>query len=256
MNEIPDRHIFFEESGDSFDLRGLLLKFFGYWKIFAFSLLFFLGVAYVYNRFSQPLYPVKASLYIEEDKRLANNSLLQELNLFDLPTNLENEMEVLKSNSLVSQVVDSLQLNVRYYKETESGRIELFGSESPINCHLVNAGVGFESGTFEVRILDDLHFEISGPELNSKGQVEVFRFGNAVKFSEGSMIIDKKEIYRGKFHNESLSVELNNPVLYSEDLISRLVIKPVNVRASIIEISLQTATPQRGVDILNAVESQ
>ena len=56
--------------------------------------------------------------------------------LFGIPNNAENEVEILKSRSVVSAVVNSLKLNVTIYRNGVIKKTELF-DEAPFDVSVI-----------------------------------------------------------------------------------------------------------------------
>ena len=112
----------FNKEEESFDLKELVLKYLPYWPWFLVTTLLCIGVGYAYIRYTPVFYQSVAKIKFvdtsfEED--VANKDMaVRSSNI-----NLENEIEVIKSYRLLSQVVNDLNLNVAYYEE---GRVKLW----------------------------------------------------------------------------------------------------------------------------------
>src|SRR5690625_6193543 len=74
--------------------------------------------AYAYLRYTLPVYQSTAKLLIEDDKKsgsgTADLAAFSDLAIFSRISNLQNEIEWLKSYSLVEKVVEELDLQKRY----------------------------------------------------------------------------------------------------------------------------------------------
>src|SRR3954463_7144258 len=100
-----------EESRDNNLLRSLLLKYFSYWPLFM-ALLILCGLgALLYLKFKVPVYDIKATIIIkDEQKGLDDSRIIQSLNAFNSKEIVENEIEVIKSQTLAQEVVNNLTL--------------------------------------------------------------------------------------------------------------------------------------------------
>ena len=86
----------------------------------------------MYLLYQPPVYKVKASLLIKDEKKgISGESLMKEMDLFTPSKVVENEMEILKSYTLMDRVVKNLGLDVRYYYPTNTFNKEIY-DESPI----------------------------------------------------------------------------------------------------------------------------
>src|SRR5690606_32445301 len=117
------------------DFKRILGSLLSKWYWFAISLLITLSAGYLYLRYTVPVFSVN-SLILIEDKSKGVGNLVSSLNAggesaSGNKTNLFNEMFVLNSQDLVSTVVDSLGLNVRYFAKGRVREDELYKT-SPV----------------------------------------------------------------------------------------------------------------------------
>lgn len=107
-----------EES--SFNLYQILFKYLVYWPWFVASVLICLVLAFVYLRYQAPVYNVTASVLIKEQdarsRAMSANSgaleALQSMGGFSMTNNFDNEVEILKSRTLIKKVVTHLGLYI------------------------------------------------------------------------------------------------------------------------------------------------
>jgi tyrosine-protein kinase Etk/Wzc len=90
------------------------------YKLFIAGIIVALGLAYIINRNSIPVYKISASVLIKEDKSQsggsdANNYLNS--GLFRISQNFQNELWVLKSSPVIEQTVKNLDLSVSYFRK-------------------------------------------------------------------------------------------------------------------------------------------
>ena len=98
----------------------LAIKYLPYWPFFV--VLFFLSLvlAFVYLQYTVPVYESSASILIKDEKKGQEDSKMEELlNLFNTKTIVENELEILRSNEVITDVVIQMRLYAPIY--TESG---------------------------------------------------------------------------------------------------------------------------------------
>src|SRR4051794_12087817 len=100
-----------EQSQDNNLLRSLLLKYFSYWPLFLALIILCGSGAILYLKFKVPVYDVKATIIIkDEQKGIDDARILQSLNAFSSKEIVENEIEIIKSQTLAREVVKSLYL--------------------------------------------------------------------------------------------------------------------------------------------------
>src|ERR1700735_4090410 len=92
-------------------LKIIFFRFIPYWPIFTITVLLSLIVAYYYFHYQTPIYQAKSTILLKEDKESESQSnILDALNVFSSKKIVENELEVLKSRALMSQVVTDIGL--------------------------------------------------------------------------------------------------------------------------------------------------
>jgi tyrosine-protein kinase Etk/Wzc len=125
----------------SFDFKTIYTIIILHWKWFVLSILFCLGTAYVYLRYTTPIYKASAKLLIKDDENqrrpYARNMLANAANLgiMSNSTGIDNEMEVLKSSTISEEAVKDMKLYVTYYIK---GRVKsrLVYKIQPINVDI------------------------------------------------------------------------------------------------------------------------
>src|SRR6267142_2421335 len=89
----------------------VVFRYLPYWPLFLSAVIFTLLVGFIYLRFKTPLYEVTASILIKDEKRGLDDSKVEDaLNLFGEKKIIENEIEVIRSRSIISQIVTRLNL--------------------------------------------------------------------------------------------------------------------------------------------------
>lgn len=118
--------------------KELIFKYLIFLPLFIISVGISLSVAHIYLRYQIPYYSSGISLLVKDDKGSrgsSNADALDEIVLFKPKTNLINEIEILKSATLMERVVRALNLNKLYsiegnFKRTETYNNRIFDYES------------------------------------------------------------------------------------------------------------------------------
>jgi len=74
--------------------------FLAYWPLFVLFLSLSLSATFLYLRYANPTYQASAKILIKDDSKTGfgpKNSMISQLDLFGSKTNVENEMEVVRS---------------------------------------------------------------------------------------------------------------------------------------------------------------
>src|ERR1700761_4434928 len=105
--------------GDEVNLQEVLFKYLRHWKWFVLSLIIFLGLGFLYIKISTPLYQIETDLLIKQDKSAANgggDDILKSLDLFSSNKIIDNEVQILKSYTLMEKIMKTLGLEVSYFQ--------------------------------------------------------------------------------------------------------------------------------------------
>ena len=102
----------FQNDEDSFDFVQEFFKYFFFWKYFLLSFLVCCSIAYLVNRYTTKIYTTSAKIQIL-DKKQNNLEMPSAEDLFSSSKiNLENEIEIIKSTSILEEVIKNLNLNL------------------------------------------------------------------------------------------------------------------------------------------------
>lgn len=87
---------------------------------FIVTVIVFTAAAFLFNKFSTALYKNQTTLLLKESERnnfLSSQNVMQGFGLFSGNDNIENELGIITSYSLVNEVVNSLNLETSFYQE-------------------------------------------------------------------------------------------------------------------------------------------
>lgn len=99
------------EETEEISLADLFYKYLAYWPYFLLLVLISMSGAWFYLRYTLPVYKTTATLLIKDDKNATPGKDLQDaFDMFGSKKNVENEVEVLQSKTLMQEVVKNLHL--------------------------------------------------------------------------------------------------------------------------------------------------
>ena len=245
---------------EEIDLRELIFSYLSYWPwIITSVFLCFVG-AWLYLYFTPPVYRVSGSIIIKDEKKEGNVGTaigLENLGLGGMITasqNMDNEMEVLCSKSLLKKVVNDLELYITYKNEDEVPAKELYKS-SPVIVSLTpqEADKLSESVLIDMKFspVDGLEVKVNvGDSLYSRNfnqlpavlPTDVGTFGFMINdsFQAG----ERKEV-------SHVSAVISQPMKVAKGYLNALTIKPTSKTTSVAIISLENTNSRRGRDFIN-----
>ncbi len=158
---------------DTIDIKKIISRLINNWPLFAISVVVCLGAAIFYAKYSSPDWHVSSKILVEDQKNGPSAALGGSLNsdissLFNVKSSADNEVQILKSRSLMTAVVKQMQLNVRTYNESGLKSVETF-DDAPFSVVLFYKADTVLFRKYEVKIIDNYNYELT----NSKDEVDV-----------------------------------------------------------------------------------
>jgi tyrosine-protein kinase Etk/Wzc len=123
------------EDEDSIDKKKLIFKFLYNWHWFVLSIIFAGSVAFLYNRYTTPVYDINTMLLIKQPKTGASNianipgsGIFQDFGMLSGLRNINNQMVILSSTPLVRRTLQELGFEVSYYSMSRIAVFEAYKS--------------------------------------------------------------------------------------------------------------------------------
>ena len=233
------------------DLNEIIKSYTRHTKWFIISVIIAIIFAFLYIRYATPEYAVKAKIHILEDKNSGSElSAFSDLGLLGGgKNNVEDEIEIFNSRTNFIEVSEKLKLNLTI---TELGNVknsEVY-SNRPINISFLESDSIINRATLDFFI--DLNSESTfGYSLESDGAVKMFSFGENIPTEAGDIVITPNLKYLKNYTNQKFQVSLRPIVAVAETYQKKVVAIPAMEFSNIINLSLNTAIKQKGIDILN-----
>jgi hypothetical protein len=106
-----------EDKGDMVSVMELIALFLRHWYWIVVGIVLAMGGAYLYLRYTTPIYKVSSSVVLKEEGRKGSSAMpgtLEELAMMGSVSNVENELYILKSRSMIRSVINRLDLHTSY----------------------------------------------------------------------------------------------------------------------------------------------
>ena len=238
------------------DVKKWMYKIISYWWLFLLSLSFFIVLTYLYLRYVEYEYETVGSLLIKTAQATGLSEekiLLQESGLFGSGKMMTNEIEILKSKSLMLEVVKRLGIHVQYF---DIGRVkegELY-KRSPIVLDTYDLVDKKDQFSFYLKILDDQKFRVSIKE-DLEGEIQTF--GIPFFNNKGKFIISKSNSFSTAKDYGSINyrIRINNPSRIATRYKNRVKVDHVGEKwtSTVLEVKLIDPVPKKAVDIINTL---
>jgi uncharacterized protein involved in exopolysaccharide biosynthesis len=243
---------------DAINLREEIEKYVFHWKWFVLGVLIAIVGAFLYLRYTPNQYEVATTILINDKD---NGGLASELSAFEdlgivskATSSLDNEIELLKSRSLMRRVVKQLGINVTYFKQGRVIKSEIFNKYSPIKINFFSKDSVFYAmdTTFTVVVASPTSLVLKNKEGN---KVATKNFGENISTNFGNITItpvNDKTLKKG----EEIIVKITPLKSVMDNYPNKINIQPVNKNSSVIKLSLKDPVKAKAEVILNDLVKQ
>jgi capsular exopolysaccharide synthesis family protein len=236
---------FSEEGEPDFNLQEYLRRYLRYWYLFPIFIGIALTVTFFYLQVTQPIYSTKTTILIKDEKKGlggAQGDILTELSSqFGGNKLVENELEILKSQTEMEQVIKNLSLDVAYTGKDGLRTISLY-KLSPV---IVKAEIITEFGLEEplmIHMVDSTHFRFNNEE-------KVYSVGQRFNNPWGAFVV-----LRGvKSEFSDIKIHFNDVKNLAEEMLKRLTVQQPNVKSTVLQLTYEDVSVQRSKDVLNTL---
>jgi hypothetical protein len=259
-------------SENSLNFKMILGKFMAFLPFFILSIIISLVIAFLVNRYATPRYALKATLLIKDKSRGAFDgaeSFLQGSSLLMQSKNIENEIGILKSRSLVEKTLENLNFTVSYFGEGNIKKTEIYENppfiveidtnhfqtyDLPIFVTFKeNNQVEISSNGKTGRVLIPYNEQVVDGMLNGKIEKSTFDLNTFFELKNLKIkitLFDKKLINQ---NDNKYFFTLSTNTSLVKRYADKFSIKTINKQSSIVEITKETEYPEKDLTFLDAL---
>lgn len=249
------------QTNDTMRLQDLIALCISQWKWFALSLFCFISVAILYILATPPIYLRSASILIKEDAK-GSSSFSSELNsfadigLFNVNTNVNNELTSIQSPAIILEVVKRLHLDMNYTIDRMFRKKTLYGRDLPVSVS-INDLADNDFCSFVLQLGKEGHVELSGFTYNGEdagnGNSVKGMINDSITSPIGKIVVEATPYY----NDEEIAITINRSGIVScvENCLAKLSATLNNDKTTIINLSYQDVSTQRAEEFLNTLIS-
>ncbi|MGN0002947.1 MAG: GumC family protein [Sphingobacterium composti] len=217
------------------------------WPYFLISIFIALGLVYGFIYITPSTYKITSTLLIQDDKNgsaMSNSTAFSDLNMFQTVKTVDNEIEILRSRDLISQVLTELDFQTTYFQKSGLKNTELYGQTLPIKVEIQELKKGAYARKIEITPINDTQFRLTDSTLNL-----VVGYNQLIENKNYSIKVNKGPAFSKDFG--TINIQFKDLYKLTETYsLLKLKIIPVVKDANTVVISLNDNVPQRGVDFL------
>ncbi|MGV8995171.1 MAG: GumC family protein [Flavobacterium sp.] len=241
-----------QEEEESINIAEIAQQYLQHWKWFVLSVILCIAVAIFYLRYAVPIYKSTSTILVKDDRK---GGLQSELSAFSdlslmggVKSNVDNEIEIIKSRTIVEKAVRALNFNITYYSEGRVRDFELY-NDKPIEVSFVESKPEFytEAQSFILKSKSDTQFELLSAEGATLGK---YNYGVLVPVKHAKMMVVKQGDNK---HTYSLNVVISRLQSVVQRYKGALGITTVGKNTSVVELSLNDPIKEKADDFVNEI---
>lgn len=243
-----------DEETSGFDYKTFLVKLLMYWPWITGCVLAALVGAFFYLKTQTPLYTVSSSVLIKNESSKSGNSgaSLADLGFVTSSTqNFDNELEILRSRTLLKKVVTSLDLYIDYTLPGSFRPTELY-KQSPVKVWITPEEAD-RLGSAKV----DLHFkqnqlyEVTITHNAQEWKKVIEKLPAVFSTPAGVFTFSADSLQPASHVPELLEATITSPNWITASFRERLNVAATNKTTTIAQLNLTDSQVARGTDFLN-----
>lgn len=267
MQDLNNTPLLESQEEESFNIYAIIFKYLVYWPWFLVSVIICLIGAFLYIRYQAPIYNITSAVLIkEQDPRskamnAANGALaaIQDMGGFSMTSNFDNEVEILKSRTLIRKVVTDLGLYINTSQKRLLGYNSPLYRTSPVNVFMTAEEAERIYGGVKL----DMHYTVDGKlyvnvkyiseEDEEKHEIEKYFDSLPAVFPTpvGVLSFNKNDSVPTIEEDIDLVTYIASPTSVAISYAANLSVEPTSKTTTIAVLNLQNTNKQRGVDFIN-----
>lgn len=238
INGAVDEHKHIRPMGsDIFNVRKLSLVVSGSWYYFLIAIIIAGITAKLYTRFTFPTYLTTTTILLEEEQSAPAMDILEGFAVRPGAQNLENQILILSSYSLVSQTINELPFEIEMYKKGFFNEVSFYPM-NPLRIEPDFGGLPYDS-EYYIQYHSDEQFRM----VSVGGDTEfdtIFNFGEPFRQMNGSFTLnvqpELKEIYTS---GKKIYIKFRDKESLTNHYRGRLMVDAATRDGSIVMLSLE-----------------
>ena len=238
----------------NFNLKEEIENYISHWKWFVVGVFVCFSVAYLYLRYTIPQFKASSTILVKDDRK---GSMASELSAFSdlgllsgVKSNVDNEIEVIKSRTLIASTIKDLELTTTYLNLGRVKSEELYKG-SPIQIFFSKTNEAFLNTfhSFRISSIDANRFDF----YDASGiKIGTFSYGTKFKIESIEALVMKltSNLWKDEFN---IAIQVYPIKSLVESFKSRLTVSSFGKNTSVIELTLVDPVQVKAEDFLNTL---
>ena len=262
MEQIPQQ----EHKEENINLYEILFKYLVYWHWFVAGVVVMLIGAWLWLRYQAPVYNVQASVLIQEQDKRSNNAAasplaaMQDLGVFSMTNNFDNEVEILRSRTLLKKVVTTLNLYTSITRPRTFGHAVPLYKKSPVEVYMTPAEADklYAPMELEMHLTTDKHLSVEAvytvdADADEETMKKDFDKFPAVMHTPAGIVTFMLNDSIPVEDNMELDAVINTPVAVAKSYGEHLTVEPSSKTTTIARLAVQNTDRLRAMDFITCL---
>lgn len=239
---------------DQIDVGDVISKTLYHWPLYFLIILISAISAYLYLRYTKPVYSSSAKIFIQEERSRGKSGALDDLSTLGSKV-VEDEMEVIKSPLILESVIRDKGFNIRYYLKGKVVDKELY-ENAPVTVRILTDSAKVGSYNMRVILLSKQQARVSYPDATALDNIRTIKvsFNQPFAISKDRFLLQYNLLNNLNLDKDfEIRIDSILPLVYSKS--TEIKTSMVSMSGSVFELSYQDEISKRTADFLNAVLS-
>ncbi|KIC93566.1 GumC family protein [Flavihumibacter solisilvae] len=230
--------------------KSLIRKYLRHKRSYLLSFIACLVLAYLYIRVAQPLYRIQSSILVKGEEAGSTLSLnISELDMLTDMQSIENEIQIIRSNTVLRNVIDVLKLNISYYQKGENDFFySAIHNDPPVKLLLVESSEELEATPLEIRLEQQGDFTL----LNDNSR---HSFNEMIRY-QGARFSISRSPCMDTICIRDLKINVQHPAVTAEQINKSLNISAPSKNASLLYLTLLHPSKEKGSLLLQTIVNE
>ena len=259
MNEQQKSNPMLQQEEEPLNLYAIFFKYLVYWPWFVVSVLICVVGTYTYLRYQAPVYNISSAVLIKDqdnkNKGAGAFAAMQDMGMMSMTSKFDNEVQILKSQTLVKKVIIDLGLYINESEKRALGyNLPLYKNE-PVKVFMTAEEADKLEGTVKM----DMDYTVKG---SLDVEVEYKLLGDEKKLThhfdqlpaalptEVGVLTFTPDTAVAVTEDVQLVATIANPTSTAAGYCANMTVAPVSKTTTIAKIDVKNTVKQRGVDFI------
>lgn len=248
------------------EARQTIEKFLLYWKYILISVFLSVSVGFIYLRYADNLYVATATIKIQDEKQSKKLPSIEEISNKGLfaegSDKIKDEIEIIKSRTLITNVVNNLNLNVRCFAQGQIKENEIY-KNPPIKI------LFFDSLSIVNNFKGDIFLKVKSPSqflyfkdenkslMSERDESEgvLHNFGERISTKFGEIILTPNTNNNAPVVGNTYKIAINR-VSSVVSFYQRAIEVSTDKGSSVLKLSLKDSDSNKAIDVLDELIKQ